>query len=148
MKRKDGSLSNLSKSESEADDMQMRIDPHAFDRMALRLEDAEKQRVVSAIQTKWNRLENNTYRDFAIIAMELSSLRMMDDTGWESNGDAVVGIVRKGQLKTIMLRRMTQPMTNEALRVDAVKWAIKPPREANFGNNRNGRKRHRKGRRY
>lgn len=128
--------------------MQMTIDPHAFDRMALRLEEAEKQRVVSAIEGKWNRLENNSYRDFAIIAMELKNLRMMDDTGWESNGDAVVGIVRRGQLKTVMLRRMTQPMTNEALRVDAVKWAITPPRGANLGNNRNGRKRNRRGRRY
>lgn len=148
MKRKGGSLSNMPKNESEDETMQMTIDPHAFDRMALRLEEAEKQRVVSAIEGKWNRLENNSYRDFAIIAMELKNLRMMDDTGWESNGDAVVGIVRRGQLKTVMLRRMTQPMTNEALRVDAVKWAITPPRDANFGNNRNGRKRNRRGRRY
>ena len=28
--------------------------------------------------------------------MDLGSLRMTDDTSWESNGDAVVGIVRGG----------------------------------------------------
>jgi len=115
------------------DDMTgMHIDEHSFDRMDIRLDDNEKQRVVRAIANKWNRLENNTEKDFAIIAMDLGSLRMTDDTSWESNGDAVVGIVRGGTLKTVMLRRFNQPMTSEALRVDSVKWAIKPPQTARY----------------
>ncbi len=109
---------------------EMIIDNHSFNRMDIRLSDIEKQRVISAIEKKWNRLENNTEKDFAIIAMDLGSLRMTDDTSWESNGDAVVGIVRSGILKTVMLRRFNQPMTTDALRVDSVKWAIKPPQAA------------------
>jgi len=111
-------------------DADMIIDPHSFNRMDIRLTDIEKHRVISAIENKWNRLENKTVKDFAIIAMDLGSLRMTDDTSWESNGDAVVGIVRSGILKTVMLRRFNQPMTTDALRVDSVKWAIKPPQAA------------------
>ena len=105
----------------------MIADNHAFDRMTLRLSSEEQTRVISAIETKWLRLENAPSRDFAIVAMALDGIRMTDQTSWESNGDAIVGIVRKGTLKTVMLRRFNQPMTKEALRVDAVKWAIKPP---------------------
>lgn len=108
----------------------MIADGHAFDRMTLRLDTQEQAQVVSAIETKWNRLENAPNRDFAIVAMALDSIRKTDDSSWESNGDAVVGIVRKGTLKTVMLRRFNQPMTKEALRVDAVKWAITPPASA------------------
>jgi len=118
-------------------------DNHAFDRMTLRLSSEEQTRVVSAIETKWLRLENAPSRDFAIVAMALDSIRMTDQTSWESNGDAIVGIVRKGTLKTVMLRRFNQPMTKEALRVDAVKWAIKPPvqrmRKGNRQRNRSRR---------
>lgn len=118
-------------SEEEVDEMTgMKIDTHSFNRMAIRLDDAERQRVIQAIANKWSRLENNTSKDFAIVAMDLGSLRMTDDTSWESNGDAVVGIVRGGTLKTVMLRRFNQPMTKDALRVDSVKWAIKPPQAA------------------
>ena len=118
-------------SDDEVNDMTgMRIDKHSFDRMAVRLDDAERQRVIQAIANKWSRLENNTTKDFAIVAMDLGSIRMTDDTSWESNGDAVVGVVRAGTLKTVMLRRFNQPMTKEALRVDSVKWAIKPPQAA------------------
>lgn len=105
----------------------MIADGHAFDRMNLRLDAQEQAQVVSAIEAKWNRLENAPSRDFAIVAMALDSIRKTDNSSWESNGDAVVGIVRKGTLKTVMLRRFNQPMTKEALRVDAVKWAINPP---------------------
>ena len=89
----------------------MIADNHAFDRMTLRLSSEEQTRVVSAIETKWLRLENAPSRDFAIVAMALDSIRMTDQTSWESNGDAIVGIVRKGTLKTVMLRRFNQPMT-------------------------------------
>ena len=117
-------------------------DNHAFDRMTLRLSSEEQTRVVSAIETKWLRLENAPSRDFAIVAMALDSIRMTDQTSWESNGDAIVGIVRKGTLKTVMLRRFNQPMTKEALRVDAVKWAIKPPvQRMRKGNRQRNRRR-------
>tara|TARA_R110001592_G_scaffold184962_1_gene428821 strand:- start:202 stop:540 length:339 start_codon:yes stop_codon:yes gene_type:complete len=98
--------------------------------MNIRLSGREKAQVINAIMTKWNRLENNSMRDFAIVAMTLDGIRKTDESSWESNGDAVVGIVRKGSLMTVMLRRFNQPMTQEALRVDAVKWAIKPPQQA------------------
>ena len=120
----------------------MIADNHAFDRMTLRLSSEEQTRVISAIETKWLRLENAPSRDFAIVAMALDSIRMTDQTSWESNGDAIVGIVRKGTLKTVMLRRFNQPMTKEALRVDAVKWAIKPPvQRMRKGNRRHNRRR-------
>ncbi len=120
----------------------MIADNHAFDRMTLRLSSEEQTRVVSAIETKWLRLENAPSRDFAIVAMALDSIRMTDQTSWESNGDAIVGIVRKGTLKTVMLRRFNQPMTKEALRVDAVKWAIKPPvQRMRKGNRQRNRRR-------
>ena len=99
----------------------MTINSHAFDRMDIRLSGREKAQVINAIMTKWNRLENNTLRDFAIVAMTLDGIRKTDDSSWESNGDAVVGVVRRGELLTVMLRRFNQPMTKEALRVDAVK---------------------------
>ncbi len=120
----------------------MIADNHAFDRMTLRLSSEEQTRVISAIETKWLRLENAPSRDFAIVAMALDSIRMTDQTSWESNGDAIVGIVRKGTLKTVMLRRFNQPMTKEALRVDAVKWAIKPPvQRMRKGNRQRNRRR-------
>ena len=120
----------------------MIADNHAFDRMTLRLSSEEQTRVVSAIETKWLRLENAPSRDFAIVAMALDSIRRTDQTSWESNGDAIVGIVRKGTLKTVMLRRFNQPMTKEALRVDAVKWAIKPPvQRMRKGNRQRNRRR-------
>ena len=108
----------------------MTINSHAFDRMDIRLSGREKAQVINAIMTKWNRLENNTLRDFAIVAMTLDGIRKTDDSSWESNGDAVVGVVRRGELLTVMLRRFNQPMTKEALRVDSVKWAITPPPQA------------------
>ena len=109
------------------DNMSMEIDNHVFDRMSIRLDENEKQRVIDAIRVKWERLQNNQFRDFGIVALNLGDMRMTDNSGMNSNGEAVVGIVRRGTLKTVMLRRFNQPMTREALRVDVVKWAIKAP---------------------
>ena len=105
----------------------MNIDDHVFDRMLVRLTEEEQKQVIEAIRAKWNRLQNNCRRSFAIVAMDLKTIRMTDDSGWDSNGSAVVGIVRQGTLRTVMLRRFNQPMTKDALRVNVVKWAIKPP---------------------
>mgnify|MGYP003677485081 FL=1 len=115
----------------------MIADKHAFDRMSLRLSAEEQTNVISAIENKWIRLENAPLRDFAIVALALKSIRMTDNSAWESNGDAIVGIVRKGTLKTVMLRRFNQPMTKDALRVDVVKWAIKPPAQSSSRHGRN-----------
>ncbi len=115
----------------------MIADKHAFDRMTLRLSAEEQTNVISAIENKWIRLENAPLRDFAIVALALKSIRMTDNSAWESNGDAIVGIVRKGTLKTVMLRRFNQPMTKDALRVDVVKWAIKPPAQSSSRHGRN-----------
>jgi hypothetical protein len=114
----------------------MQVDNHAFDRMKLRLTETERTQIINTIFQRWNRLENKEMRDIGIVAMPLSKFRKTDDSGWESNGDTVVGIVRKGILKTIMLRRLNQPMTNDALRVDAVRWAFKPPHKSKRKNNR------------
>jgi len=110
--------------------LNMEIDNHVFERMSIRLDENEKQRVIDAIEAKWGRLQNNQFRDFGIVALNLGDMRMTDNSGMNSNGQAVVGIVRRGTLKTVMLRRFNQPMTKEALRVDVVKWAIKAPPEA------------------
>lgn len=109
---------------------EMKIDDHVFERMNIRLDSQEQKQVIVAIKNKWERLQDNRLSDFAIIAMNLNHLRKTDDSQWESNGEAVVGIVRKGTLLTVMLRRFNQPMTKDALRVNKVKWAIKPPLQA------------------
>lgn len=122
----------------------MKICDHVFDRMTIRLSEAEELKVIHAINIKWDRLQDNMAKDFAIVALNLENLRMTDTTGWGSNGQAVVGVVRKGTLMTVMLRRFNQPMTPDALRVGSVKWAIKIPREASKlarKCNRNKRKR-------
>jgi len=129
--------------ENENEVLRMLIDDHVFDRMTIRLTDVEQKRVIHAIEIKWTRLQDNMKKDFAIIAMDLGSLRMTDETSWESNGDAVVGIVRHGVLKTVMLRRFNQPMTKDALRVDSVKWAIKPPQVSRHQSRKNRKNRNR-----
>lgn len=42
----------------------------------------------------------------------------------ESNGNTIVAVIRDGVVKTIMLRRKSQPFTREALRVDKC-WTLK-----------------------
>ena len=110
----------------------MQIDDHAFDRMTLRLEDEERKQIIQKIESVWNRVENCLKKDVGVIAMRISDIRMTDNSGYESNGDSIVGTVRKGRLKTVMLRRLSQPMTKDALRVDKIKWGFKAPK-ANKG---------------
>ena len=53
------------------------------------------------------------------IAIEVARLQLPLGTPDSSNGDQVIVIVRKGEVKTAMLRRSwNQPFTPEALRVD------------------------------
>lgn len=106
----------------------MQIDDHAFDRMTLRLEDDERKQIIEKIESVWNRVQDCLKKDVGIIAMRIGDIRMTDNSGYESNGDSIVGIVRKGCLKTVMLRRLSQPMTKESLRVDKIKWGFKAPK--------------------
>jgi len=106
----------------------MQIDDHAFDRMSLRLDDDERKQIIQKIESVWNRVENCLNKDVGVIAMKIGDIRMTDNSGYESNGDSIVGIVRKGSLKTIMLRRLSQPMTKDSLRVDKIKWGFKAPK--------------------
>ena len=106
----------------------MRIDDHAFDRMTLRLEDDERKQIIEKIESVWNRVQDCLKKDIGIIAMRISDIRMTDNSGYESNGDSIVGIVRKGCLKTVMLRRLSQPMTKDSLRVNKIKWGFKVPK--------------------
>ena len=106
----------------------MQIDDHAFDRMTLRLEDDERKQIIQKIESVWNRVQDCMKKDVGVIAMRISDIRMTDNSGYESNGDSIVGIVRKGCLKTVMLRRLSQPMTKDALRVDKIKWGFKAPK--------------------
>ena len=41
------------------DGLNMEIDNHVFERMSIRLDENEKQRVIDAIEAKWGRLQNN-----------------------------------------------------------------------------------------
>jgi hypothetical protein len=106
----------------------MQIDDHAFDRMTLRLEDDERKQIIEKIESVWNRVQDCLKKDVGVIAMRISDIRMTDNSGYESNGDSIVGIVRKGCLKTVMLRRLSQPMTKDSLRVDKIKWGFKAPK--------------------
>ena len=115
----------------------MDIDDHAFDRMSLRLDVEERQQIIKGVEKVWERVQNCERKDIGIIAMRLNDIRMTDSCGVESNGDSIVGIVRRGCLKTVMLRRLSQPMTKDALRVDKIKWGFKAPK----GNKRAYKKR-------
>ena len=107
---------------------EMQIDDHAFDRMSLRLDDDERKQIIQKIESVWNRVENCLNKDVGVIAMKIGDIRMTDNSGYESNGDSIVGIVRKGSLKTVMLRRLSQPMSKDSLRVDKIKWGFKTPK--------------------
>ena len=57
--------------------------------------------------------------DWGVRLMRLGCQR---NDAWsdESNGDEVWAVLRRGELKTVMLRRSSQPSTAQALRVDKV----------------------------
>lgn len=63
-------------------------------------------------------------KDTAIILCQMKTQKGMTYGSYnerESNGELVVMIVRNHQPQTIMFRRINQPLTNEALRVESVK---------------------------
>jgi len=95
------------------------IDPHAYARMAVRLSDAEKKTVEARISLAWSRCQTAS---LGVVAHELKGQRMTDNSGMSSNGNLVIGIVRSGILKTVMLRRASQEVSKATLDTRSVKW--------------------------
>lgn len=94
------------------------ISQHAYRRVVQRLSPAEQQTFFARMKA----IEEFRYRaghDFAIRVLRLGGQR---NDAWsdKSNGDEVWAIIRRGELKTVMLRRSSQPAEAWALRVDKV----------------------------
>jgi hypothetical protein len=97
----------------------MSLTAHALARAAERhgvhLDPADQRRILDAAVA----LANDADDDVAAV---LHRLPQQVGVPWSdrSNGDLVVAIIRGGQVRTLMFRRGTQPLTPEALRVDRV----------------------------
>lgn len=93
---------------------------HALDRIRERLTDDEAVLATFVIR----RLETEMSKRYAdkSYAVRILRLTAQRHTPWGevSNGDEVWAVVRGGSVRTVMLRRSTQPATPEAMRVDAV----------------------------
>jgi len=87
--------------------------------MAVRLSDAEKKTVEARISLAWSRCQTAS---LGVVAHELKGQRMTDNSGMSSNGNLVIGIVRSGILKTVMLRRASQEVSKATLDTRSVKW--------------------------
>jgi hypothetical protein len=95
------------------------IDAHAYSQMALRLTDSEKSLIEARISVAHSRSQANS---IGVVAMDLNTRRTTDNAGVSSNGNLVIGIVRSGVLKTVMLRRDSQEVSKTSLSTAAVKW--------------------------
>jgi len=95
------------------------IDAHAYSRMAIRLSDSEKQTIEARIAIAHSR---SPAPSIGVVAMDLNTRRTTDNAGVSSNGNLVIGIVRSGVLKTVMLRRDSQEVSKNSLGTAAVKW--------------------------
>lgn len=94
-----------------------RMNTHALDRLNTRLTDGEKLEVISNVKAVIEVVGRSI--DVAVYALKLDAHRASNCDSM-SNGSNVVAIVRKGVVKTVMLRRDNQPPTRTALRVDKV----------------------------
>lgn len=92
------------------------ISGHAWDRIRERLTPVEQEQVQLRAALA---LKHADARSFAIRLLILPRQR---NEAWSdvSNGDEVWGIVRDREMRTVMLRRSTQPATAAAMRVDYV----------------------------
>lgn len=92
---------------------------HAWQRVYERLTPAEQpevsRRIAALEQVCWR----FAGKDFGIRLVRLGEQRG-DAWSDRSNGDEVWAIVRNGSIKTVMLRRSSQPATTWALRVDHI----------------------------
>lgn len=96
------------------------VSQHAYRRVFERLAVPEQQALFDRLQVLDRLKSNYCGHDWAIRVLKLGGQR---NDAWsdESNGDEVWAILRRGELKTVMLRRRSsQPPTPQALRVDRV----------------------------
>lgn len=93
---------------------------HAWRRVVERLSTAEQQLFfarMAALQEVGPRSAQG--HDWGVRVLKLGRQRG-EAWGEQSNGDEVWAVLRRGEVKTVMLRRSSQPPTPEALRVDKV----------------------------
>lgn len=95
------------------------VSQHAWRRVIERLTKAEQTKFWQVMTVLEPRLHLYDGEDLAIRVIRLKSQR---GAAWgeKSNGDAVWLIVRRGIIKTVMLRRSTQPDAAWAMSVDRV----------------------------
>ena len=113
----------------------LRIDAHAYARMAVRLSDSEKAKIQARAELAWSRCQQAS---LGVVAMDLKTRRTTDRAGVSSNGNLVIAIIRAGVLKTVMLRRDTQEVSKNSLDTRAVKW-VGVEKRATGGKARRGR---------
>jgi len=94
-----------------------RISTHALDRLNIRVSEEEKREVIQNVKAVLEVVGRQI--DVAVYALKLDAHRATNCDS-KSNGQNIVAIVRKGVVKTVMLRRDNQPPTRTALRVDRV----------------------------
>ena len=95
------------------------IDAHAYSQMAVRLSDTEKRLIEARIAIAYSRSQAHS---LGVVALDLTVQRATDNAGVSSNGNLVIGIVRMGVLKTVMLRRDSQEVSKTSLGTAALKW--------------------------
>lgn len=96
------------------------VSQHAYRRVTERLTPAEQQQFFNRMTVLTQYARNHAQgHDWAVRILKLEGQR---NDAWsdESNGDEVWAVLRRGELKTVMLRRSSQPPTAQALRVDKV----------------------------
>lgn len=95
------------------------ISQHAYRRVFERLAPAEQQALFERLEVLDRLRHRYCGHDWGIRVLRLGGQR---NDAWsdESNGDEVWAVLRRGELKTVMLRRSSQPPTAQALRVDKV----------------------------
>jgi len=94
-----------------------RMNTHALSRLNTRLTDAEKVEVISNVKAVVEVVGSQI--DVAVYALKLDAHRASNCDS-KSNGQNIVAVVRKGVIRTVMLRRDNQPATRDALRVDKI----------------------------
>tara|TARA_R100001510_G_C7644544_1_gene201973 strand:+ start:1607 stop:1978 length:372 start_codon:yes stop_codon:yes gene_type:complete len=105
-------------------EIDMKINPHAYDRMALRLTQSEKDLVEARVRHAYEKMGGHT-GSLGVVTMDIGEHRKTDNSGYESNGNLVIGVVRNGLLKTVFLRRDTQEVSKKTIYTDKLTWAIK-----------------------
>lgn len=93
---------------------------HAWVRVIERLRPSEQSQVLLRMSVLEDYLRR--HRPGSDIAVRVLRLGSQRNEAWSdvSNGDEVWAIVRRADVKTVMLRRSSQPSTPESMRVDRV----------------------------